>query len=101
MREKKTPGRKHGGLLLPRGRMLFSGTAGAHAEFTRSHILPFPEGGAKAALAVEAAAERDFLDGDFGRLQQIFGGIQTGGDQVLMRRKSGPRTEDACKIVKA
>ena len=50
----------------------------------RSHMLPFSEGGTKAALTVKAGTKGNFLDGNVRQLQQEFCRSDPGGNQILV-----------------
>ena len=69
--------------------------------FTGSHILPFFESGTETAFTVEAGAESDLLNGHIRSLQQELGRVDPGGDQILMRRKTGLGGEYPGKMVGA
>ena len=62
-------------------------------------MFPFFKRGAEAALAVKTGGESHLFDGNPACAQEKFCGVDTGGDQILMRRKSGLLRKNPCKMV--
>ena len=57
--------------------------------FAGSHLLPFAKGGTKAAFTVKAGAKSDFFYGNIRKLQQKFGRIDSGCNEILVRSEAG------------
>ena len=69
--------------------------------FAGSHMLPFAEGGTKAAFTIKAGGKCNFFYWNVRTLKQKFCRINSGGNQLMMGCESGVSGKNTGKVKRA